>query len=220
MKTLALAILLFTSIAAHAVDLEVGIGFNNAHIAPNGTWYQEGFPYSVNLKSKIWSIGVSDDINRNWKWRVEYVNLGIFRSDAIATPVDANYNPNNNPPCNGPCVAESRFVGNGSANGISTLVEYHTTGDIQYGISGGINWSYKIWRESVYGWTWSRDVPGKTIDVSIPERLTPNLTFGVSIKKENHELRLDQYFNRCLPSAYACIWDKMTTVRYVYHFNM
>jgi hypothetical protein len=214
----ALAVLSFSAFAAP--QIEVGLGFAAAQKEADGTWFQEKFPYQVDLRTKTWSIGVTDDINEDWRWHVAYVNLGKYSADAIAT-TDADYNPNKTPACNAtPCVAQTRFVGNGTTNGLKATAEWHTKGDIQYGVSFGLFAFKPTWDEVLTDWTDSPTrpvVPGPLYH-SIQSKWSVRPTFGVGIRKGDWEGRLDYYNTHTYSSQDVTIMKSVTTLSLIYRF--
>jgi hypothetical protein len=222
MKKIILAIILSISatLAFAGPSVEVGLGYASAQPYPTGTWYQEGLPYTLNTKSKTWMIGVTDDINQNLRWHVDYVNLGHYSSDAIAT-TDPDYNPSLSPPCNAsPCVAQTRFIGSGTTNGVKATLEYHTKGDIEWGFSAGVFAFKPIWNETLYNWTDSSTrpvVPGPLYH-SVSNPITFRPTLGVSAKKGNFETRLDFYNTQSYGAENATLMRINYTLTLVYHF--
>jgi hypothetical protein len=73
------------------VQPEIGVGVSKFSLTENGTWYQEGFPYGVNLYSPAISLGIKADITDSVSIRAGYENLGQVTSSALASASDANY---------------------------------------------------------------------------------------------------------------------------------
>lgn len=118
MKNLIPFALLFAAIPANAADLEIGAGMTSYKQQINGIWYQEGFPYKLDLIGEAWFFGVSHKFNALPRIRAEYLDLGYAKSNAYAVPEDANYNPNTPNHCNGECLPLAHFVGKGKVTGI------------------------------------------------------------------------------------------------------
>lgn len=53
----AIAVLMVTTGAAHAVDLELGAGFSKYNARGNMMWYQEGLPYELDLRAPVIEAG-------------------------------------------------------------------------------------------------------------------------------------------------------------------
>jgi hypothetical protein len=220
LKAVAVAIIALTSLSAQAVNFEIGGGLAIAQPMPNGTWYQEGLPYKLSLKTKQWFIGINGDINNNWRWHLDYVNLGTLKSDAIAT-TDADYNNSTHSCYANPCVAQTRFIGSGTTNGVKATAEYHITkNDIEYNISAGIFAFKPEWTEILYNWTDSPNrpaVPGPLVH-NIQTKMTYRPTIGAGIRYKNTEVRVDYYQNKSYSSAETGIAKGTTTISIVYHF--
>lgn len=206
--------------SANALEFEGGIGVANTQPQPNGTWYQEGFPYSMDLTKKAFYIGVKEKIAPNASVHLDYVNFGVLHVDAIATPVDSNYNPANRPPCNGPCIAESRFVSSGRSDAIKLAVNWSPWSENQEGfgvITGAILFN-QGWGTTVYNWKQSKDSPGITIQNYISRRWTLRPVIGVAYKKDQWEVRLEQYFNKPYSSVNTGIAKSTTMLSVGYSF--
>lgn len=194
---------------ARAWNLEGGMGFSQTQRQPNGTWYQEGFPYALDLRKSSWFMGVREQITPTISAHVAYVSFGILHADAIATPVDANYNPATHS-CIGPCVAQSRFVGSGRSDGLKIAAEWRPDGD-GFGLIGGLFLFRPRWHTTVYNWTPAYDVPPRTIEHSIKQRWTIRPVIGVAYQNDNWTIRLEQYFNKPYDSTNTGI-AKSTTM--------
>lgn len=200
---------------------EASIGRDVASTQGNGAWYQEGFPYTLDLKNTTWSVGITGKYNERVDWHIDYQNLGIFRSNAYATPVDSNYNPNNNPPCNGPCVAVSNFITNGSANGIKFLVDYHTLekpNSPVFGLSAGPYVFRPVSGIEVRDWKQNIGDPGQTVYARNNGDLKLGAVFGGFVRYDDFEVRLEYILAKCTPSAQACLWKNITNLSLVKRF--
>ena len=123
---------------AMAIDYELSAGQTFFKQTINGTWYQNAFPYTVDLKSVNWSTGLSHKFSDYPRIRAEFVNLGIASADALAVPIDAYYNTNTNQ-CVGECLPLARFVSKGGVRGVAlTIAPEKRFGDFSVFIEGGI----------------------------------------------------------------------------------
>jgi len=121
-----------------AVDYELSLGQTQYKQSNNGTWFQEAFPYTVDLNSINWSAGVSHKFDSVPRVRAEFVNLGKASADAWAVPIDAYYNTNSNE-CVGRCLPLARFQSSGSVKGIAlTIAPEMKFGDFSVFVEGGI----------------------------------------------------------------------------------
>ena len=207
-----LATLLLCGVAG-AVQFEAGIGVTQATSQGNGAWYQEGLPYKLDMRSQVWTIGVTDKITPNVNWHVNYVNLGIYRGDALAADRDEDYDPTTQsckPGCN-----VARYISNGSANGISATLDYHRNG---FGVNGGPYLYKPISRHTVEGWKASPEAVPQTIHVANNEKLKIGFTLGVFYEMGDTRLALQNYWNKCTPSTQACLWKSITTLSLIHKF--
>lgn len=216
MKFILSLILALCALSAHAVQFEAGLGVSHTQPQPNGTWYQEGFPYQLDLNHASWYIGVREKIDDRLSVHVDYVSFGIIHADAIATPVDANYNPATHS-CVGGCVAESRFVGSGRSDGLKVAAQW-APNDNGFSLIGGLFVFRPRWHTMVYNWTPSVDIPPRTIEHSIKQRWTVRPVIGVAYRKGGWELRLEQYFNKPFDSTDTGLTKGTTMLSVGYSF--
>lgn len=64
------AFLLSTNAAA--ADLEFSVGKSQFTTIADGTWYQEPFNHTINLKSTSYSVGVASKFYGNFDWHIGY----------------------------------------------------------------------------------------------------------------------------------------------------
>lgn len=189
---------------AHAWELEAGLGFSKTEKQPNGTWYQEGFPYTLDLKKKSFYIGARHQIRPDLSAHINYVHFGVLHADAIAT-TDDNYDPATHGCVGGKCVAQSHFVGSGLSDGIKFAAEWDPY-ENGFGLIGGLFLFHPRWCTTVYDWTLSTDMPPSTIQHCIKNRWTIRPVIGVAYRvKETGpgwmswfkgaEFRLEKYYN-------------------------
>lgn len=76
---------------AHALEAELGLGISRFTLAANGTWYQDGNAYDVNLNSPAFAVGLRSDRDLGWGWRAGYEYLGRVTSKALASASDDDY---------------------------------------------------------------------------------------------------------------------------------
>ena len=103
------------SMPADAVDIELGFGQTRYVEQPNGIWYQEGFPYQLELTTVSNSIGISAERN-GIRYRLEYLDLGPVSSNAVATS-DVKYTQHYVQTCGDNCDL-LKFAGIGEVAGI------------------------------------------------------------------------------------------------------
>lgn len=210
--------LAFFAWPARAVQLEVGLGGTLAQPVGNGGWYQEGFPHTLNLRSRAWMIGATDDITPGWAWHVQYVHLGRYSSDAMAADRDEDYNPVTqacNPGCN-----LARYRGTGSVQGLAATIERYTmtSGGVRLSAEAGPFFFRPEWRVQVDNWKPAKDAPGMTIYAANPGRVKVGAVAGVSVGQGAWALSLRQYWDKCTPSTDACLWRSTRTLMLTYRF--
>ncbi len=226
LKFLAALLLAALTTAAHAASFEAGIGASQFDTSGNTVWYQQGFPYSLSLRSHALMLGVTGDLTPRVAWHVDYVNLGGVHTDAIATPVDSNYNPATQS-CNGPCVAQSRFVGNGADQGFTATLEPHIDWrGWRFGAEAGVFLSLPTWEVTVYNWKLDPSQPSQTITASHRVHWQRGPVIGVSIARGAWGLQIRRYFDATTgdtPASYGdpvrhvpAIWQHTTTVMLTY----
>ena len=169
-------IVLFFSMSAQAVDFELGTGTTHYKKNSDGLWYQEGFPYSEDLRDTPVSIGLSHQFEK-FRARIEYLDLGWAHMSALAVGNDYMYAPGQPGSCVGECPMR-RYIGNGHVKGfvLSASRDVPLFGLPLY-VEGGIYTYSPTWREVV--------VDSANGDILIelkhePKReITPMLGFGI-----------------------------------------
>lgn len=146
------SLLLLIPVAHASPKIEIGAGASYAQTFQDGIWYQEGFPHTLNLRSPIFLIGVTDAITPNLRWHVNWVHLGRYGMTALATSHDNHYNPTNSTHCNGPCLPLLHFAGSGTVSGIAATLEAHTTGQWQFGVEAGPFLYRESWTVQIPDW--------------------------------------------------------------------
>ena len=191
MKKVELAILaacfIGLSYEAKAVDLEVGVARTQYETLLNGIWYQEGFPYYLDLDTLGWSVGVSGKPSGWPRLRAEYLDLGMARADALAVG-DPNYNPTQPNYCNGPCEIPARYVSKGKVRGIAlTMAPEFAFGGGAFYVEGGLfvyKATYEIFVSDAY-----QDIygvgNGKTLYAKHDAKIDKSMTFGAGFRYRN-----------------------------------
>ena len=174
MKLIAILLMLLPVVAG-AVDIELGTG--TAHFKKNqdGLWYQEGFPYSEDLKTTPLSIGLSHKFG-NYRALIEYLDLGQVFMSALATH-DYLYAPGQPGNCVGDCPLY-RFVGNGNVKGfVLSAARDVSIFNIPFYVEGGIYTYKSTWREIVLDSTTGTELI--KINHEPRQEITPMLGFGI-----------------------------------------
>ncbi len=197
MKRLALAACAaLLPLAAHAVDFEVAAGASIYSTIGNMTWYQEGLPHKLDLEFPAFQVGATGAILPWLDWHADYVWLGRVRSDAIATPDDANYDPATRS-CRGPCIAHSRFVGNGMVQGFAATLEPHVDyRGWRFSASAGPFLYRANWDVTVYDWIASPQDTPHTIHAHHVPDWQLGYVAGVGISRGNLTLQYQRFFDQ------------------------
>jgi len=191
MKTILALVLAFFTVSAQAADLELGIGYNQYKQQANGIWYQEGFPYNLDLQSVSWSVGVSDKCSGLPRIRAEYLNLGMARSTAYAVPTDANYNPDSPNHCNGECQPLALFVGKGKVTGIAlTVAPEINFGNVSLYVEGGFYFYRPTYRVVVTGIDSPQEPGGITHHFGHKTETEICYVFGAGARYKNVDLSI------------------------------
>lgn len=143
---------------AYAMDVEASVGASKLSKGPNGTWYQEGFPYTLSLKSESLSFGVKNKINETTYWRAGYLYFGRASSEAVATASDENYSGVAPTYCNGRCWDMSHWYGTSHINGIyagvvKEVLKLPVMGEeVPLSVEGGIYAYIATWTMTIPDW--------------------------------------------------------------------
>jgi hypothetical protein len=216
------ALALLAGAAQATPQFDVGLGLSAAELAPNGTWYQEGHPYTTKLNTPGAMLGFSDKFNDDWKWNAHYVHLGTKRGDALACDRDEHYSGTGD--C-GPVGNVARYLSAGSGNGLAFTAE-RTVGISGYAASRvriGLEAGPYVYRPKnfvrVDGWNATPDSEPQTIYKINTRRYQVGYVVGVNVYlTDAWRVSARRYANRCLPSADACLWDATTAITLVYSF--
>ena len=222
-RTIIFAACLAACSVAHAVPrLEMGIGVTQFQDRGNMTWYQEGLPHKLQLNSPNVEIGITD----NWEYgrfgvayHLAAVHMGYVKTDAVATPDDANYDPVAKG-CKGECLAHSNFTGRGSNFGVRATIEpYVTYNGWRVGIEGGVYYSKNIWKMTVYDWRgiYPGEEEKRTIRVDDRAGWMATPVVGVTIGKGNFDVSYKHYWHKS-NAEFPAIWRGMNTITVRYKF--
>lgn len=113
---------------AHAEDVFVEVGQSNFQKQPDGIWWQGQYPSVFDLDSTYFRIGVESASG----WRVSYVNLGAYRTQALATVEEDRYFSG---ACDvKTCKAPDKYQTDGAVQGfLFSRVFRHTYGYVEAG---------------------------------------------------------------------------------------
>ena len=188
MRNLLIVVLLLIPMKSMAVDYELGIGQTQFKKTVNGTWYQEAFPYTLDLKSVNWSAGISHKFDAIPRVRAEFVNLGEASADALAVPIDAYYNTNTNH-CVGRCLPLARFQSSGNVRGVAlTIAPEKSFGDFSVFVEGGIYIFRPTYSAVVTNVRWTHEAD--PITVYTKHKTTTQMTYvmGIGVRYKQVEI--------------------------------
>lgn len=137
MKHIIAIILAALSMQAQAIDLELSVGHTKFGKTGNGTWYQNGFENTLDLKSTSWAVGVSGYATDWMRWRAQWSNLGKLSTFAKGVN-DPNYNGVDN--CYDPCENHKTYKTEGGLSGLSMTLapEMHIAGGVKGFVEAGV----------------------------------------------------------------------------------
>lgn len=216
-------------ISAHAAALEIGIGMAQSQDRGNGTWYQNGFPHTLGLRSPVAEIGLHGDFMPWLAWHTDLVDLGRYSVNSLDTP-DANYSATSQTHCNGACLPLAHYSGSGSIYGLSATLEAHTTGSWQIGIEAGPLLYHHTWALSVPDWYPSTETsPGVFSAGPVSPVSTSDSGWalggvvGLSLEHSGLGLSLRHYSDgKGFPRGtdpWPPIWSGQTVLMLTYSFN-
>ena len=215
MKTFLFLALLFPAIAS-AVNFEFSGGINHYKLVPDGTWYQEAYPYTLDLKDVAWSVGVSHKFDKFPLLRVEYVDLGKASADGMSISSDDDYDTNthscksSNPKR---CEPIARFQSSGTVKGLAfTAAPEWQVGAVSVYIEGGIFVYQPSYSAHVTGMVWVDE--GVYLDpYTIKHKMTveSTYTFGAGVRYKNVDFSIRYYDVAASDDDVAALYIGATT---------
>ena len=174
---------------AKAMEMELGIGQTHFSHTPNGTWWQQGFPYKLDMSHLADSIGMTGRINSWLRWHTDYESLGRASENSWDTPSDANYSITTPNHCNGTCLPLANYVGSGSIRGIALTLapEYRIADDLRFFVNAGPFLYRSSWNEQVYNWF------GTTVYLNHKTRWEIGEKIGLGIRNHRFGIEYDWY---------------------------
>ena len=217
-KMLRLIILLsLFPMSAFAIDYEFSAGRNQYKLVQDGTWYQEAYPHSIDLKDVAWSVGISHKFSGYPRVRAEYVDLGRASADALSISSDDDYDINthkctsSNPKR---CEPIAHFSSHGTVKGLAfTIAPEWSFGPVSAYIEGGIFVYQPSYSAHVVGMEWV-DEGVKLDPYTIKHKMTveSTYTFGAGIKYKNVDVSVRYYDVEASDDDVAAIYIGATTL--------
>ena len=137
------------------LSLEVGAGMAQASPRHSGTWYQDGYPYTLKTTSPVAEVNLHWQVSPGVSLIAGVVSLGHYASDSQDVPSDAAYNSHTSLPL-------AHYVGSGRLWGLQALVERRWGDTWQVGVKGGLLAYHESWRMDVANWYPADPVGTKT----------------------------------------------------------
>ena len=104
-----------TSQAEPFIEVAGGVTYFKQYKKDGARWYQDAFPWSADLKSSSWRIGIGDRINEEWFWTVSWLKIG--KNSVVSKAVgDEEYDPGNHK-CMARCDKPDSLWVSGSGRG-------------------------------------------------------------------------------------------------------
>ena len=142
MLALFMLVLWFSPANAEGLRLEAGIGLSHHKLAPEGSWWYEGFEQDTKLTTPTWQLGLAYFKN-GWGIRGGYTDLGTVKASNQFPVVedhssaDARVDPNCNRQTLAGCTGQ--FTGRGPTKGWYVGPAYeHRFGSFTYGAEFGV----------------------------------------------------------------------------------
>jgi hypothetical protein len=132
--------------------LNLGVGVSQfQRTTQNGTWFQEGQPYRMNLTDMAGKLGLGYTLNSDWAVEVNALSFGKATSSGLAVP-DEYYVPEKHAPKHGAPKPNHFDARQRSFGGELALVRSFTLGEFRPFLRAG-------------GWAAYNDMPYTIIDV-------------------------------------------------------
>jgi hypothetical protein len=223
MKSIVAMLIAGLCLSAGAVDFEMGVGGAHYDKKEDGHWYQEGFQNNLRLTPTAFEVGLTGDLWRRAGYGVsfhaDWVYLGSIHTQALAVPVDENYNVKTKG-CNGKCLPLANFVGSGHDQGfLFTLEPYYVKEGWRYGAEFGPYFHKPLFSEVVYNWQPDPRTPPQTLYVQNINKWRWGSVYGVSISRGNFTLSYKYFTNDGVKNDfYSPIWKNTHLLSLKYKF--
>ena len=168
-------VLWFSPANAEGLRLEAGVGLSSHYLAPEGSWWYQGFNQDMNLTTKTWQIGVAYFAKNGFGIRGGYTDMGTVKATnefpviEDHSQADARVNPN----CNHATLAgcTGKFTGRGPTKGWYAGPAFEKRfGSFTYGAELGAFYYQARWVVS---------------DISLSDGFTPDGWVGLQINEFN-----------------------------------
>jgi hypothetical protein len=175
-----------------AVKPEIGVGVSKFSLTANGIWYQEGFPYGVNLYSPALSVGLNAKITDNISVRAGFQDLGQVTSSALASASDANYAACRND--HSKCWPLSSWYGQGDVKqAYLTLDGKVKVWGVTFIGEAGVVYFKPTWTETIPNWISSPTAQPQLVVVSHNPQLQFGKTVGFGVELDKNTTLMLNY---------------------------
>lgn len=189
------------------VRIELGAGVSWYTKQPDGTWYQQGMPHSLDMSAPAFMGGLSGTIwaRDSWgvDWHVNYVYLAHASAECYCTSVDANYDTHthqrkytapyeNLPP--------AKMVGFGNAQGIALTIEpFYLYRGFRFAFEGGLfpyrpNWTEQVYNVQDNVLPNGQPVAAHNVTYDTPHGIQLGGVLGVSVGRSHWSVAYQHYF--------------------------
>lgn len=160
---------------------EVGVGMSYFEKQEDGNWYQEPFPYDLDMTSISGSIGAVFKISERDFVRLGFNYLGKVQSEAIATASDENYAECKHDTSK--CWPLSHWYGKGHTKQFYlTYDRYYRLLGVVVVVEGGVVMNKVDWQVEVPDWLPTRDATPIPIVAKHKAIWQPSGTLGVGVQ--------------------------------------
>ena len=193
-KFIALFMLLFT-LPAYAAHVELGVGYARGKIVANGTWRQQGNPYTMKTNNPTWFIGVTGKPYQYLAWHADFVHIGTYSENSWDTS-DQSYGSG----CRGPHCSGGwyHFIGSGMSQGVRiTVGPSVSAGHWHLSLQGGPFFYESSWSVTIYN-TCGQQI----VTATHMPRVQVGDTVGANLRYRSLELGVDYYLMRAPQDRY------------------
>jgi hypothetical protein len=160
---------------------EVGVGVTYFEKQDDGNWYQESFPYNLDMTSISGSIGFAFRISERDFVRLGFNYLGKVESEALATASDENYAECKNETSK--CWPLSHWYGRGHTKQIYLTYDrsYRLLGVVVV-VEAGAVLNKVDWQVDIPDWIPARDATPRYIVAKHEATWQPSASLGVGVQ--------------------------------------
>ncbi|SDH08920.1 hypothetical protein SAMN05216466_10759 [Paraburkholderia phenazinium] len=218
-----LALAASTASAESWFQFEAGIGASVYSKGPDGLWLQDAFPHKLRLEAPAFETGLTGPVwqSANWgvDWHADWAWLGSVHTDALAVPLDSNYN-SKTKSCNGTCLPLADYSGSGHAQVAFIALEPHyDIGKWRLGVEAGPSLYRTTWVENVNNIQYSAGAPPISMRLASTDGWRVGAVVGASVSRGPFSLVYQHFFMKSSTSNPAPpIWHSVDSLFIKYRF--